>query len=304
MRSIALFTLPVLAAAVGGMTWAQRMPYRSSQPFPHDIHESFFDCTACHGGLTEVGGAHFPEPTFCATCHNGTIQVTVSWQPPDPRPQSNPRFSHAGHIALAGNECSDCHVMLGQLPLAQPCRDCHSQAEQVYISAVVHGSGFRDRHASEAAASPDMCANCHLRADCLDCHRPDPGSGSPGYHAANFLAEHATASYSRGQSCSDCHNARVFCASCHVQSGLTSAGDIGARFHSAEPNFVAGHGRAARQSLESCVACHSENDCLACHSPTSGRISPHGPGFDAERLREKNPSMCVACHVSTIPGGG
>ena len=65
-----------------------------------------------------------------------------------------------------------------------------------------------------------------------------------------------------------------------------------------------GHGQAARQSLESCVSCHAERDCLACHSATRGRrINPHGPDFNAERLRESAPSMCVACHGTSVPKG-
>jgi hypothetical protein len=65
-----------------------------------------------------------------------------------------------------------------------------------------------------------------------------------------------------------------------------------------------GHGQAARQNLESCVACHAERDCLTCHSALGGRrFNPHGPDFDAARLREKNPQMCSACHGITIPGG-
>jgi hypothetical protein len=61
------------------------------------------------------------------------------------------------------------------------------------------------------------------------------------------------------------------------------------------------HGTAARQNIETCVACHSERDCLACHSSQSGRrFNPHGPGFDAERMKRKNPQTCAACHGNAI----
>ena len=57
---------------------------------------------------------------------------------------------------------------------------------------------------------------------------------------------------------------------------------------------------AARQGLEGCAGCHTQSSCTQCHSARLGwRISPHGPGFDAERLRQANPLTCRLCH----PGG-
>ncbi len=39
-----------------------------------------------------------------------------------------------------------------------------------------------------------------------------------------------------------------------------------------------------------------------CNGPLGGRrFDPHGPGFDAERLRRKNPQMCTVCHGAAIP---
>ena len=32
------------------------------------------------------------------------------------------------------------------------------------------------------------------------------------------------------------------------------------------------------------------------------RFNPHGPGFNAARMRSKNPSVCIACHGRVIPG--
>ncbi|HEX5635394.1 MAG TPA: cytochrome c3 family protein, partial [Gemmatimonadales bacterium] len=75
------------------------------------------------------------------------------------------------------------------------------------------------------------------------------------------------------------------------------------QYHDATPTFVSGHGQAARQALESCVSCHRETDCLACHSATGGRrFNPHGPGWDADKMRKANPQMCLACHGTNIPG--
>ncbi len=72
-------------------------------------------------------------------------------------------------------------------------------------------------------------------------------------------------------------------------------------FHNDDPGFALGHGQAARQGLETCASCHAQQDCLACHSARGGRrINPHSSDFDAGKLRDKNPELCLFCHRSTI----
>jgi len=144
-------------------------------------------------------------------------------------------------------------------------------------------------------------AGCHVRADCLTCHRPDAAAAT-GYHPAGFLVRHPAAAYARESACSDCHNTAGFCATCHKNAGLVSSGPLQSSYHDSNRSFSAGHGQAARQSLETCIACHAERDCLTCHSAQGGRrFNPHGPGFDAEKLKSKNPQMCTACHGTAIP---
>jgi hypothetical protein len=107
---------------------------------------------------------------------------------------------------------------------------------------------------------------CHVRQDYLSCHRPDPArpAGRGAYHTGDFLTRHPTAAYARQAACSDCHNAQQFC-----------------------------------------VSCHAERDCTTCHAAQGGRrVSPHGPGFDPERPRRRNPEMCIACHGRAIPTRG
>lgn len=280
--------------------------------FPHEKHQALLStCTMCHAGVGEPEGPVYPNPTLCATCHDGSMAPAISWTPPAERGRANLRFAHGEHMRAADTECADCHVEPGsggtgiRLAVTGQCSSCHAQSEALRNQSVWHGSGWRDRHAAEAAASPQTCADCHVRADCLDCHRTDAASGSPGYHPANFLSRHPAAAYSRETSCADCHNVRAFCSTCHAQAGLVASRPLGSRYHDANRSFVAGHGVAARQSLESCVACHAERDCLTCHSALGRyRFSPHGPDFNAERLRKRNPSMCAVCHGTTIPGGG
>lgn len=204
------------------------------------------------------------------------------------------------------NSCLECHIgkpeVASALPLATP--EDSGLARVQRKPPASHQGGFTNRHGVLAAAAPQNCAVCHVRSDCLSCHRQDAGSGTPGFHPADFLSKHPAAAYSREKTCADCHNTTGFCAGCHRSAGLVTAGrTLRGGYHDAKQFFLAGHGKAARQSLESCVGCHAERDCLQCHSALGARrFNPHGPGFDADRLKQRNAEMCLACHV-TVPGG-
>jgi hypothetical protein len=221
---------------------------------------------------------------------------------------------HGTLVRQDASECKVCHTR-------ENCLTCHIGSPQVAAGFFPASSGqavgmpvrrhapmshdggnYRERHALAAVATPQTCAACHVRSDCLDCHRPGAASGAPGYHAADFLSRHAAEAYSRATSCSDCHSATAFCASCHKNAGLAVDGPLGRGYHDAKRFFLAGHGLAARQSLESCVSCHTERDCLACHSAAGAqRFSPHGPDFNAARMKARNPDMCAVCHGASVP---
>ena len=207
--------------------------------------------------------------------------------------------------------CETCHVgsaprTIAALPVAGPGRA--PGAHLVRTPPPNHTWEFRERHGPAANARPATCETCHARSSCLECHRPENAPASSGFHPQNFLTRHPSAAYSREANCSDCHNPAQFCQGCHQQSGLTAVqprlGRTG--FHDAFRGFSLGHGQAARQSLETCVGCHTERDCTACHSAAGGglRFSPHGPGFNAARARARNPAVCAACHGTAIPRGG
>ena len=262
---------------------------------------------------------------YCLNCHvDAPEQSTIQALGTDPRSLAIPAtfvapvthenteflFRHGGDSWGTPSACLTCHTQ-------ESCIECHIATQQVAstihraapdrgVGAIVervrpasHDSWFRSLHGDEAASSSATCAGCHARQDCLDCHRPDPASGPPGYHRDGFLSEHPAASYDRVTSCSDCHNPGAFCATCHQSAGLTNAGgQLGAGYHDAQEFFIVGHGPAARQNLETCVSCHTERDCLTCHSASGGRrINPHGPGFDAERLARRASQMCTVCHL-------
>ena len=277
-------------------------------------------CATCHA------------QNFCAECHVNAPEIAaIQALAPDSRiaagsaklraPPSHrqPAFleRHGDLAADGARNCASCHTR-------ESCLVCHVGTPGVARTlaaasaargrgAVIrrrrpasHGADFSETHASIASARPATCAACHARPECLDCHQPSPGDASPGYHRVGFLASHPVQAYQREASCSDCHNPGQFCSSCHQSAGLTDVDlPLDAGYHDAKRFFAAGHGQAARQSLESCVSCHVETDCTSCHATSTlgGRnFNPHGPGFDARRLRTRNPQMCTVCHGASIPG--
>jgi hypothetical protein len=305
-----------------------------SRPPSHD-REDFVE--AGHARLARVGPgpvaascATCHAQNFCAECHVNAPEVAAiralaadsrviardSIAPPKSHLQRDFLEAHGDLAAGGARRCVTCHTQ-------ESCLVCHvgtprvAQALTVASPArsrgavtrrsrpVSHGADFSATHAASASASPQTCAACHARPQCLDCHVPNPADGSPGYHRPGFLATHPVQAYQRTASCSDCHNPAQFCSSCHASAGLASVEvPLDAGYHDAKRFFVAGHGQAARQSLESCVSCHTETDCMSCHATSTqgGRnLSPHGPGFEADRLRRRNPQVCTACHGAAIP---
>jgi hypothetical protein len=305
-------------------------------PTPPSHQDTGWAHGAGHGRAAQSGAKGAPVAATCATCHAREFCLTCHVDAPD-RPAiqalaSDPRSTaivvhlaappshdapsflsrHGAAARRAPAQCGTCHTR-------ESCAACHVGTSRVAaalpargpgrgVGAIIerrrpafHGADFTRGHAAMAARTPATCAGCHVQADCLECHRPNAGAG-PGYHPAGFLARHPAAAYARETSCSDCHNAAGFCTTCHAAAGLRSSGPLRPGYHDANRVFIGGHGQAARQSLETCIACHAERDCLTCHSALGGRrFDPHGPGFDAERLRRKNPQMCTVCHGTAIP---
>ena len=275
-------------------------------------------CLDCHGIQT----AHLAAPdSACASCHvplARAVTLTRSDVAAFPAPPSHddPRWpTRQGHGAVTRGSmttnCATCHAQ-------EFCYQCHAGGTPPRVIAALasdprstslvalrappsHGANFADRHGALASAGAASCSSCHIRSDCLECHRTT-AANAPGYHPAGFLSRHPSAAYARETSCNDCHSERSFCTACHQQSGLVANRGLRTGYHDANRFFSAGHGGAARQSLESCVSCHAERDCLPCHSAVGARrYNPHGPGFDAERLRRKNIQMCTVCHGTSVP---
>jgi Doubled CXXCH motif (Paired_CXXCH_1) len=267
---------------------------------------------------------------FCIQCHVNAPEVpliqalaldsrstAIEAELEAPADHRNPEFlfRHGEPARTSPATCATCHTQesclachfgkpaaVQVLPVAGPGRGKGASTERERPAS--HGRDFSEIHGPVANARPQSCEGCHVRPQCLDCHRPNPADPTPGYHPAGFLSRHPAAAYTRETSCSDCHNAGQFCADCHVKAGLAAQGPLDAGYHDAKQFFLLNHGQAARQNLESCVTCHAERDCLSCHSAQGGRrFNPHGPGFDPETLRRKNSQACTVCHGAAIPGG-
>ena len=317
---------------------AARLARADVENFPAPPSHESDDFIRKHGSLAAVPGRPDAVRRSCATCHardfcltchvDAPEQRVIQALAPDPRsvrrttalaePPSHraPDFirRHGSQAGQNGRTCASCHTQ-------ESCAACHvtqPRAVQALRTAgegraagarverrrpADHGADFSEVHNTAATAAPRRCEGCHARVECLDCHRPSPGSAGGEYHPVGYLTRHPSEAWSRETRCADCHNTRAFCADCHAAAGLVAQGGaLRPGYHDAQRAFLVGHGQAARQSLESCVSCHAERDCLTCHSAQQGRrLSPHGPGFDADRMRRKNSQTCTVCHGSAIP---
>jgi hypothetical protein len=289
-------------------------------------------CVSCHVDAPEVPeiqalavDARVPE--YVATLAAPSSHDSVAFLHTHGRDAQRPNATCATCHARAS--CTVCHVGSSPNAVAKLATAGAGRAAGVRIVREPppgHTREFMtDRHGADASNRPAMCETCHARATCLECHRPVgerfpvarqsstsqaaaarrvDGARRSGFHPAAFLTRHPSSAYSRDADCSDCHNRAQFCQACHQQSGLVANARLGrVGYHDVFRGFSLGHGQAARQNLESCVSCHAERDCTTCHSSVGGgfRFSPHGPGFNPSRMREKNPSLCLACHGRAVP---
>lgn len=228
---------------------------------------------------------------------------------PVPTGHDDPTFTRThGRPAPAAADCSTCHTQ-------NDCAACHLEplpqaARELQERPQVRAPGvgledqlpeshqspfFQAGHPLLAATGPDSCASCHTEAYCAECHNAPQ---APGYHPEGFALRHSAPVGSQVMECSNCHNAAAFCRECHADLGIRSSGRLGTGFHDAEPVWLLRHGAAARQGLEQCASCHTQQSCLQCHSTLGAfKVNPHGRDFDPDLARSKNPWICRACHI-------
>ena len=224
---------------------------------------------------------------------------------------------HGATAARDASRCANCHTR-------PSCESCHLRAKSdarrtiaslpaardgaapgvspAGLSSRVHPADVKLSHGRWAAAGRMQCLQCHTEAQCASCHA---AQDSRAFHPPNFSERHATDAFAGTGECQSCHRSETFCRDCHTRSGVAAQRRMTAAFHTAQPMWVLTHGQAARLGLETCVACHAQNDCIRCHSATGGwGVNPHGSGFAAGRLGARNAEACRLCHVANPAGAG
>jgi hypothetical protein len=294
-RTIAA-TIVALILAAWGLAARQQ-----GAPFPHAAHAKvFISCATCHAGVLQPNGDPFPDPSACASCHDGTTEKRVAWQPRIGPRVSNLRFDHRLHATRRAERsdsspCSDCHADRGagwmqvRAPEAPQCVTCHT--------------GGRGTHLTQ----PDTaCATCHLplaAAVTLPVARVARFPVPPSHQAPGFLssaghgaaARHTVGAARVAQSCATCH-AREFCAACHVNApelpviqalaldkrSLVLPHALKTPPSHAALDFESRHGALAGRTAASCQTCHTQESCLTCHraeAPAAVAALYHaGPG--------------------------
>lgn len=266
-------------------------------------------CTLCHVNAPETATIQALEADARSLAIKAELKAPASHASVDFERRHGPQAGTTGASCLTCHtreSCTTCHraaapAVVGLLAAAGPGRG--AGATTVARQPLSHSVAWRTQHGPIAATATRSCASCHQRQECLTCHVPNTAKRGS-YHPATYLTRHPADAYSRASSCGDCHNTGEFCQSCHKQAGLTAQRTLlgAGGYHDGNRQFFVGHGQAARQSLETCVSCHVERDCLTCHSVVGGRsFNPHGPGFNADLMRKKNPQLCMACHGYSIP---
>lgn len=314
-RGMSAFAL--LATVFVALAWGASA--RQQPAFDHAQHAKLFvDCNTCHAGIERAGRPVFPSASACATCHDGTVQRRVAWQPRVGPRISNLHFDHVRHVASQRQRgdttgaCTDCHAERGggwmqvRAPSAPQCVSCHTGGTGNHLSV------------------PDSaCATCHLslaRATSLPASRiarfPTPASHrTPGFmessgHGAE--SKHGAGGAIVAKSCAMCH-ARDFCAACHVNAPEVKAIQaleldprslllphlLKAPASHVARTFESDHGVAAARDPASCQSCHARESCLACHqsgAPASARaMFAAGPG---RAVGAQTTGRAPASHVS------
>jgi predicted CXXCH cytochrome family protein len=283
-------------------------------------------CSVCHAQES------------CSRCHLNADRVTAirdlgpdprvaglvagmegAWPKPASHESENWLRIHGGQAAEAIESCATCHAQ-------ESCSSCHGEATSEVAGGLAkrtsggpqgvgagsasvrppgHTPNFVTEHGTAASVGLPECTSCHVESYCADCH---DGPASPrfeaesaaGFHPANFVMRHGAEAFASQTECSACHSSEVFCRDCHLQIGVGQPGTTtGGAFHDAQPQWLISHGRAARQGLEQCTSCHVQQSCLKCHSAQTGwRVSPHGPGFNPDRVSDRSTMSCGICHYS------
>lgn len=172
-------------------------------------------CVSCHDDADRV-------PTelrmrTCETCHSTRAQRLTTIAPRNHLPATERPLDHTlafrrdhAEAAADGARCAVCHTQMSGNS-NETCDECHQT-----MRPADHRITFRELdHGTEAAASRDRCARCHVVEFCTACHSQRPRShGFPG----TFATEHGGLARINVRSCMTCHDQRRDCAACHMRN--------------------------------------------------------------------------------------
>lgn len=282
-----------------------------AQPGDCTVCHARESCERCHLDADRLGPiAALPRDARVAALVSGRAG---EWPVPPSHLEPDWLRRHGDRAREAIDTCASCHAR-------DSCAACHMGGEPAVIARLPaarpggpagvklaaglppgHTVDFVANHAVAAALGAPDCAACHTERQCQACH---DGVGPPGFHPIDFVARHGAEAFANDVECAACHSREGFCRDCHNGVGLAVARTSGGAFHDAVADWLIAHGAAARQNLEACTTCHQERSCLRCHSAKAGlRVSPHGPGFDPDRIADRSTQSCAICHFD-LPDGG
>jgi hypothetical protein len=286
--------VPQAAATLGGIS------------FSHASHKDV-ECGKCHNTAdSESSGDNLiPKPQVCTECHDAK-DVRGYWNLVDNADlnidviKSAPRkivFAHKKHVALAKNNCGQCHGDMNQgdshIPGMDRCSVCHNNGENKI-------PGIHPKY-----SATNLCEACHISL---------AGLIPQNHLIANFSRLHGKA-VNQGaydSHCSACHS-QAFCQDCHSPTNDVPYGQTKSRFYLDgwprnektddgneltvqsvhELTYRYTHGFEARAKSSRCATCHDqETFCQPCHQT----------GYDANGARIVPQSHQLAGFVS-ISGG-
>jgi len=256
------------------------------------------------GFATQHGAAAASGALECSACHTA-VQCTACHRGGVP---STPALGAPGSAGSAGGDADGPDGPIGLRPDTAPEDGSGSPTRPSKKRPVVWFASLVATRTPPADTTPPATSDTSSR----DSERGVPSrQAAPrpprtgGFHPPDYVLQHGADAFARQTQCSECHNAQAFCLACHRKMGVGRQGPIGTpAYHDAEPDWLLVHGRAARQNMETCTSCHTQDSCLRCHSARSGwRVSPHGPGFDPNRIADRSTISCGVCHFS-VPGRG
>ena len=257
----------------------------------HTVPGPFFFLTAKMEALQEpisqlTGNWEAPiighvDNSSCRRCHNdGQLFSVIS--------KNGINISHK-HLIEDGFQCIACHSTVAHgdsvpagsrnYPTMDKCLVCHNNRYQAPDGTVAvakcdlchtqknysakpdsHNSDWLTTHGSLGILT--TCTACHRSATaCSRCH-----GGVVMPHEQQWLTGHGKAVKQVGRAaCSQCHDSKIYCNSCH-QVQMPHPAD-----------FIGTHQVAAANSRQTCFNCHPVATCEACHNAhNSGDPAAHG----------------------------